>query len=121
MLSVTPTQMSALRAATSDRFAHRLAAHLRLHFPMAFDAAYQDDLLDLIRRDSARARALGFRTERQIADFLCLSVVWGEGFAEREAWARHALAGPVDAPPESRRRRLTAAGLAMARAVEGAR
>jgi hypothetical protein len=115
MLVLRNAQLKALEAAAWREFEDRLMTHLQRFFPAPCAALGPAGLRRLCQEGIARARAHGFRSERDLCKFLSLTLVFGRDFDREQPWATEIVA--LGGAPSARMDRLFAAGLA--RAEEG--
>jgi len=106
MLVIRAEQQAALAEAAFQRYLAGLRALSRRCFPERTASLDERALDRLLRAAVARARALGFGTERQASRFAVLTVALGAGFEARHAWARRILADPAPITAERRSRLL---------------
>lgn len=123
VLTVRTEQLATFAAAQLLSFEREAVEHVRSHLPDHHAALGEAGTLAGVRQGIAEARAHGLLSATGAAIYIRLLFVFGEGFAERCAWARDALAQGGD--EASRVARLAAAAVAHTRALldaeEGAR
>jgi len=100
--------MAALGEHGRESFARRMALFLREQ--LSEETAGHDDqaLLDLARREMARASGYGVVSERGVCTFLSLAAMYGEGFEELRpnSWMKDYLTDPAVPDPDQRMHRL---------------
>ena len=98
-------QMAAFRAESDKAFAEKAAQRLRSFFPKHTAFMGPEAVSGIVRLGIARARKLGFKSERGIQTYLSLMVYFGSEFDRdpQYAWMRALL---TDASPPNERARV---------------
>ncbi|WNG26274.1 hypothetical protein F0U62_21290 [Cystobacter fuscus] len=92
MLKFTAAQMHAISESRVDDFSHRLLAQMRTFFPEA-RVMTDEQGHAFIRRGFEHAAAYGIFSERDVARYVGLMLVWGEDFDKisLDPWIRSTL------------------------------
>ena len=90
MLTIRAEQMKTMSEPVDARFRERLVEHVARVFPQSAKGLGPNGLTTFVDDGVARARKVGFRSERQISRFLDLCMPLGPGF-EKTAWARRVI------------------------------
>ncbi|AKT37536.1 hypothetical protein [Chondromyces crocatus] len=107
MLKISAEQLDLLSVEEEEGYRARLVAFLGKEFPRATRALGAPEVVSLVARQVARARHHGLTSERQLAQFAVLALMFGEGFEERFAWAEAALSRDETRTPAERLEDLT--------------
>ncbi len=99
-MKIRREQKEALREIALELLPRRVRAMLREHLPEQREALDGEDGLARVEAAVERARERGFTGERDVAKFVMLGFVLGEGFAA-EPWAAKILDDPrLETPTE---------------------
>lgn len=115
MLTIRHEVLAAFAVQAEADFVEKMVRLLRHCFPdatAALDAQGADALAEHVRGELSNARSYGLATERDIAAYINLSMVYGAGYARQApyGWMRALLQDPDVPHPSARMRRLLAAG-----------
>ena len=108
MLTIRREQMIVFKKQAEERFIDRMVLYLRKQFSEE-TAAYSDKALRArIRNELTGAKRFHLISERAICYYLNLSIMYGEGFMDREdaLWMRDYLTDPDVPDPSERMYRL---------------
>jgi|WetSurMetagenome_2_1015567.scaffolds.fasta_scaffold349632_2 hypothetical protein len=98
--TIRKEQMQALRAPLLARLHQELLLHVKKHFAKKIRERSDEELLNHIRRVVSRAFQYGFRSERQVYNYVNISMILGPDFdrAEEMQWTRKYLLDPKKTP-----------------------
>ena len=89
-----------LRDAKQSEFEQRVVEHLKdAYIEVTFELE-DDEILRRVQAAIDRAVAHGLRSERDVVTYVDLSFDQGDGFEEREPWARRVFDDPGLTPQE---------------------
>lgn len=117
MLIVRDKQLFALGVEGRRRLAAALVGRAHAYFPEACAALGEDGTAALVSACVERAASHGFATERSIARWVNLALMFGPRFDEEQPWAAAVLRGEGD--PEAKATRLLWGGIRNERLARG--
>lgn len=101
MLRVKARQVDTFSVRRVDEFEQRTVQRLREFFP-SFSALEDVEALSVVRQGIHRAEKYGFTTERDVAKYIGLMVIWGVDFDEiaPDSWLVSILSNRFVEPSE---------------------
>lgn len=94
MIKIRQHQLSALNSPKLYQANLEMANYVRLRFPSVFQKSSHEETSSLITEARTRARRYNIVREDNIATFLDLTVMYGNGF-DKEKWAADILNSPA--------------------------
>ena len=106
-LIIRPEQMRALAKSFEEQTRQQLEDYCWFTYPDLCEEAGEAEVTRLVNVGIALAKGAGYETYTDTQSLVELTVYWGEGFQENEAWARRIWTASL--PPDRKLAALTAA------------